>query len=148
MTASLEHAAARPSRASEVAEIHLAGVNESRKRCGLAPLTAAELAGEFADLDRLPQTPTKRSRRDAGNFAAARSGGPVDQAAIDSMWSGIVDKVNASPPASREQIGDRRASAAPGSVKPTRAETDSMWSSIAADLNAEAGYRTPARNRG
>ena len=139
MTASsLEHAGLRPSRAAEVADIHLGGINESRKRCGLARLTARELAVEFADIDRAPPPRTRGGRQARANVAAARSGG-VDlttQARIDAMWSGIVGKLNASLPARREQIGDRRASAAPGAVKPTRAETDSMWSSIAADLNA------------
>ena len=45
------HAAAHPSRAAEIAEIHLASINESRKRCGMPLLTLAELTHEFADLD-------------------------------------------------------------------------------------------------
>lgn len=67
----------RPSRAAQVAEVHLSSINESRKRCGLAPLSAAELAHEFSDLDRTPPpTAPRQTRRDAANLtggAGARS---------------------------------------------------------------------------
>lgn len=42
------------SRAAQVAAVHLRPINESRRRAGLAPLTAAELTREFADLDCSP----------------------------------------------------------------------------------------------
>jgi hypothetical protein len=60
------------SRAAAAADIHLGPINESRRRCGLASLTAAELEREFADLDRLPNSKAKVNRRDAGNAIAAR----------------------------------------------------------------------------
>ena len=55
MIASAAHAAPLcPARSVEVAQIHLASINASRKKCGLPLLTAAELAHEFADLDQTP----------------------------------------------------------------------------------------------
>ena len=137
----------RASRAAEVAAIYLGPINGSRKRAGLEPLAAAELEREYADLDRLPPPSTKRSRRDAGNLAALRSGGPVDQAGIDAMWAGLAAKLNAALPESGGPIGARRPPVAMGGGKPTQAETDGMWGSIAARLNAESGLRPPARRR-
>ena len=67
------------SRAAQAADVHLGPINASRKRCGLALLSAGELTREFADLDRLPApTKAKVSRRDAGNAIAARQRSPVD----------------------------------------------------------------------
>ena len=90
-------AAPRPSRAALVAEAHLAAINASRKKCGLAPLSASELATEFAELDRLPtNTTTKKSaRRAAANAMAERQGLPTDQSAIDTVWTGIAGRLNA-----------------------------------------------------
>jgi hypothetical protein len=82
-----------PSRAATVAEIHLAGVNATRKSCKLPPLSVAELASEYADLNRLPPARTKLSRREgrriAANLEAARQGNPTTRSAIDEMWSGF-----------------------------------------------------------
>ena len=50
---------ARLARGAQIAEVHLASVNASRKRCRLAPLTATELAHEFADPDRAPSAPPR-----------------------------------------------------------------------------------------
>jgi hypothetical protein len=144
MTASFEHAAPLPSRAASIAEIYLDPINASRKRAGLEPLAACELAHEFADVDSLPARTRKLSRRGAGNLAVLRSGGPTDQAGIDAMWSGITAKLNASLPASRTPIGAHR-SLSTVSVEPTQTAVD--WGSIAAELNREAGLRAPARNR-
>jgi hypothetical protein len=82
-SASAPAAAPRPSRAAQHAEIHLAGVNDGRKRAGLALLTAAELATEFADLDRSPQARSKLTRREAGNAMAQRLGGAPDGSSGD-----------------------------------------------------------------
>jgi hypothetical protein len=139
--------APQASRAAQVAEIHLAGINASRQRCGLPPLAASELAREYADLDRLPAPTKKVSRRDAGNLAVLRSGGPTDQAGLDAMWSGIAAKLSASQSASRTPIGARPALPTAGSVKPNQMSIDSMWSSLATGLNAEAGLKSLARNR-
>ena len=89
-------AAPRPSRAAEVAEIHLAGINLSRKRAGLAPLTSAELAHEFADVDRTPARSSGMTHRARGNAIAARQGTPTTQGAIDDMWADIARRGNAS----------------------------------------------------
>jgi hypothetical protein len=123
MTPSLAQAAPQVSRAGQVAEIHLAGINASRKRCGLAPLTGAELTREFADLDRSPPRATVGSPR-------------TNTSAADAMWSGIVAKLNASVPASRAPIAAVRTSPAPANTQPTERAVN--WSAIASELNAEA----------
>ena len=148
IAASAPPAAPRPSRAALVAEAHLDGINTSRKKCGLAPLSASELATEFAELDRLPtNTTTKKSaRRAAANAMAARQGLPTDQAAIDSRWAASAQKLNASLPSSRTPIGAVRTSSA-GGAKPSQASIDSMWTALATDLNKSAGLATPARAR-
>jgi hypothetical protein len=132
------------SRAAQVAEIHLAGINMSRKRCGLAPLTAAELAPEFADLDRQPANP-KVNRRDAGNAIAARQGAPSTQSSIDEMWAGIAAKRNSTLPGRDLKTGNGllpfHSSSPPttrsGSGPPqNQAEIDVMHAGIVARLNA------------
>ena len=144
MTASLENAAPRSSRAAQVAEIHLAGINASRTRCGLRLLSAAEAAREFADLDRLPQRAKTVTRRDAGNLMALRQGVPVPQAGIDAMHAEIVAKLNATLPA---RTSPSTSSPTPASRAPRgQAEVDAMHAEIAAKLNAEAGLKTPARH--
>ena len=130
MTTSLAQAAPQASRAGQVAEIHLAGINVSRRRVGLAQLTAAELTSEFADLDRSPPRAKVISPR-------------TNTSAADTMWGGIVAKLNASVPASRTPIGARRASPAPANTQPTQRAVD--WSEIATGLNEQAGLRTPVR---
>jgi hypothetical protein len=134
MTISLARAAPQASRAGQVAEIHLAGINASRKRCGLAPLTASELAREFADVDRVPF-------RTKGVVP-----GTSPNQAADAMWSGIVGKLNASLPSRRPSVGSsgERAAAA-GCRRSTQGAIDSMWAGIATGLNAEAGIKTPVR---
>ena len=133
IAASSVPAPARPS----LAEIHGAGINETRRRAGLEPLSMAELEREFADVDReLPHTMTKAAaRRVAANEMAARQGLRTDQAGIDAMWAAA---------ASRGRDEGRRAS--PG-VKQTQAEVDDMWASLVADGNKQAGLRTPSRPR-
>lgn len=126
------------SRAAEVAAVHLGPINESRKRCGLLPLAADELAREFADVDRLPV-------RTKGAPAKAAPQNGASQAAADAMWSGIVAKLNASPPSRRAPI-EARLTSSEKAERPIQTEVD--WGPIAANLNAEAGLRPPARNRG
>ena len=134
----------RLSRAAQAADLHGPGINETRRRAGLAPLTSAELEREFADVDREPmRTMTKKSaRRAAANAMAARQGLRTDQATIDIMWSDISARHNASLPA-RRPSGER--AAVPGSVKPSQGDIDSMWGSISSQLNADAGLKSPAR---
>ena len=144
MIASVENAAPRSSRAAQVAEIHLAGINASRTRCGLAPLSSAEIAQEFADLDRLPQPAKTATRRDAGNLMALRQGVPVSQAGIDAMHREIVAKLNATLPA-RTSPSTSSPKPAPSRGPRGQAEIDAMYAEIAAKLNAEAGLKTPAR---
>jgi hypothetical protein len=135
-------AAPRPSRAAEIAAVHLAGVNESRKRAGLAPASAAELEREFADIDQLPPPRTKLTRREAGNIAARQMGAPADQAGIDAMWSGISAQRNATLALAGTTQSQRRASRAQG-----QAEADAMWTSLATGLNKAAGLATPVQDR-
>lgn len=66
------------SRAHEIAAIHLGGVNASRKKCGLPPLAASELAQEFAHVDREPFRKAVAPRATPNTVAA------------DTMWGGIV----------------------------------------------------------
>ena len=144
MIASVENAAPRSSRAAQVAEIHRDAINASRERCGLAPLSAADVAQEFADLDRLPQRAKTATRRDAGNLMALRQGVPVSQGRIDEMHREIVAKLNATLPA---RTSPSTPSPKPASRAPRgHAEIDAMYAEIAAKLNAEAGLKTPARH--
>ena len=130
----------RPSRAALVAEAHIDGINASRKKCGLAPLSASELATEFAELDRLPtNTTTKKSAR----RAAARQGLPTDQASIDALWSASAEQLNASAPSAPASTPSPR----PPRAHQSQADVDSMWSSIAAEGNKSAGLRTPVVDR-
>lgn len=89
----------------------------------------------------------KRTRRDTPNMAAMRCGVPMAQAGIDSMWTAIASKLNATLPSSRETpIEARRASSTIGGARPIHAKVD--WGSIAANLNAEAGLKAPTRIHG
>jgi hypothetical protein len=135
----------QPSRAAQAAEIHLAGVNASRKRCGLAPFSEAELAHEFAELDQLPPARARVTRRDAGNLAAQRLGAPSSSQEIKSMWDGIVARLNASLPARGAPAADRRDAAARDDGRPQHAAVD--WGEISNKLNREAGLATPDRGR-
>jgi hypothetical protein len=134
--------APRPSRAAQYAEVHLAGVNDSRKRAGLAPASAEELEREFADIDQLPPPRTKLTRREAGNIAARQMGAPADQAGIDAMWSGISAQRNATLAPAGTTQSQRRASRAQG-----QAVADAMWTSLATGLNKAAGLATPVQDR-
>jgi hypothetical protein len=142
-------AATRPSAPAprpSLAEIHGAGINETRRRAGLAPLTSAELERELGDADCEPtNTTTKKSaRRAAANAMAARQGLSTDQATIDSIWAASAQKLNASLPSRRGPDEERRAS--PG-AKQSQGEIDAMWASLVADGNKQAGLRTPSRPR-
>jgi hypothetical protein len=134
-------AAPCPSRAAQVAEIHRDSINASRAKCGLAPLTSAELEREFVDVDREPtNTTTKKSaRRAAANDMMRRQGLSTDQGSIDSIWAASAQKLNATLPSS----SPRPASRAPQG----QAAADAMWSSIVADGNRQAGLRTPVADR-
>jgi hypothetical protein len=119
-------------RALSVASVHLASINASRKKCGLALLTATELAREFADADRAP----------------IRTKGAVQRPTpeTDALWGGIVARLNATLPSNRPPIGSsgERSSAASGG-RPT--QTAVNWASIASELNEQAGLATPVRSR-
>ena len=90
-------------RAAQVAAVHFGPINESRKRCGLPLLAAAELTREFADLDRSPPRPKVGSPR-------------TNTSAADSMWSGIVAKLNATLPSRAPIAAVRESVAAEGQV--------------------------------
>jgi hypothetical protein len=131
--ASLENASA--SRAAQVAEVHLAAINASRKKCGLALLTASELAREFADLDRPPPRATVGSPR------------TNPQAAVGSMWGGIVAQLNTTVPARAKPIGlssERVGSSATSLGKSSNRAVD--WGAIAGELNTTAGLKSPSRS--
>ena len=109
-----------------VASIHLTGINESRKKCGLPALSLVEVEREFADLDRSPPR--------------AKVGPPrTNQAAIDSMHAAIVAKLNSTLPSSRTPIGARQASPAPANNRAVD------WAQIAETMNCDRGLATPPR---
>ena len=120
-------------RAAQVAAVHLRPINESRKRAGLAALTLVEAEREFADVNRSPSRTKSATRRTFSNAGAA-----------DSMWSGIIAKLNATLPSRAPSA----ACTSPASVA-AEGRTDAVvdWSSIASALNREAGLATPARSR-
>jgi hypothetical protein len=134
-------AAPLPSRAALAAEIHGVAINASRTRAGLQPLSVTELEHEFAEVDRLPASRTKISRRDAANMMARRQGVPTTQAGVDAMHAEIVSRLNATAPSpsSRMPVGAGRTSQSAGSNKPTQTTVD--WGSIVTKLNAEAGLK-------
>jgi hypothetical protein len=120
------------SRAERVAAVHLRPINESRRRTGLAPLSADEVAREFADVDRYPLRKAVAPRTTASTGAA------------DALWGGIVAKLNKAASASRTPIAAVRTSpASSGAAGRVDAVVD--WSTIARNLNASAGLKTPAR---
>jgi hypothetical protein len=117
--------------AAAAAEIHGAAINQSRRRCGLPPLTASEMTSAFADVDR---SPVRKAvvRRTISNTGSA-----------DSMWTGIVGRLNASLP-SRAPIAAGHPS--PASVAAEgRVDAIVDWGALAHRLNREAGLVTPAR---
>ena len=118
--------------AHEIAAIHLGGINASRKKCGLPPLAASELAREFADVNRPARTKAVAPRTTSSTGAA------------DAMWSGIVARLNRAAPASRTPIAAGRTSPA-SSAAASRVDAAVDWSAIASALNREAGLKTPAR---
>lgn len=126
------------SRAAQVASVHLGPINASRKRAGLAPLSAGEVEREFADVDRSPlRTKGVAARRTFSNAGAA-----------DSMWSGIVAKLNATLPTRAQPDLNSTPSPRPASRAPqSQAEADAMWAGIARRGNAEAGLRMPTGRR-
>jgi hypothetical protein len=142
VTETLVHAAPQPSRAAEAAAVHLGPINVSRKNCGLEPLTAAQLADEFADLDRAPAPSNRKSSLARANLRASPSNATA-QTAADSIWTAIVDKQNAALAASRAPIGARASAADVG--KPAQAVD---WSAITSRMNDEAGLKSPARQQG
>jgi hypothetical protein len=122
-----------PSRAASAAAVYFDSINSSRKRAGLAAMTLADVANEFADVDRYPARTKGRTLPTGTN-----------QASADTMWGGIVAKLNTSVPASRTPIGPRRASPE-SSAAAGRVDAAVDWSSIASALNREAGLATLAR---
>jgi hypothetical protein len=122
-----------PSRAASAAAVHFDSINSSRKRAGLAAMTLADVATEFADVDRYPARTKGRTPPTGTN-----------QASADTMWGGIVAKLNTSVPASRTPIGARRASPE-SSAAAGRVDVTVDWAALANQLNTEAGLATPAR---
>jgi hypothetical protein len=120
--------------AASVAEIHLAPINASRKKCGLPALTAAEVELEFADVNRFPARTKAVATRTTPNTGAA-----------DSMWGGIVARLNKTVPASRTPIAAGRTSPE-SSDGDGRVDAAVDWSSIASALNREAGVARPGRS--
>jgi hypothetical protein len=133
MTTSLAQAALQASRAGQVAQIHLAGINASRKRCGLAPHAAAELTREFADLDRSPP---------CGKVGSLRT----NTSGTDSMWRDIVARLNTTVPARAKPIGLSSERVGSSAVSPGKSSDRAVdWGAIAGGLNAEAGLKKPVR---
>jgi hypothetical protein len=92
-------------------------------------------------------TTTLTHRRAIANSIVSKQGVPNTQASIDSMWSVISGRLNATLPSNRAPIGSSGERSSPaGSAKPTQAETDSMWTSLATGLNTEAGLKAPTRS--
>jgi hypothetical protein len=88
-------------------------------------------------------TPTLSSRRAAGNLIAAKQGVPLDQASIDSMWSGRAEQLNATmPPAPASSSSSTRPASRQG-----QASIDAMWTSLATGLNTAAGLKPPVADR-
>jgi hypothetical protein len=120
------------SRAAQVAEIHGRAINASRKRCGLAPLTAAELAHEFADLDRSPPR--------------AKVGSPrTNTGAADTMWGGIVARLNTTVRAKPIGLSSGRI-ASPAASPGNSSNRTVDWGEISRGLNEQAGLASPARS--
>jgi hypothetical protein len=118
------------SRALSVASIHLGPINESRRRAGLAALSADEVAREFADAERLP----------ARGVATRRTS---STGAADGMWAAIVGKLNSTLP-TRPPIAAGQPSQESSAVA-GRFNAAVDWGSIASALNTEAGLKTPVR---
>ena len=116
-------------RAAQVASIHLAPINASRKRVGLPALTLVEAEREFADVNRAPFRAKAVAPRTTSGTGA------------DDLWNGIVAKLNATLPVNRAPITSARTSPASGDAEGRIVD----WSAIARDLNASAGLKTPAR---
>jgi hypothetical protein len=77
-------------------------------------------------------------------IAAQRHGGPFTQAAIDSMWGGIVAKLNKAVSARVQPDLTPTPRPAPRALR-SQTEVDNMWGSIATELNAAAGLASPSR---
>ena len=145
--------ALRHSRAAEIAEIHLDPINDSRKRCGLDPLSSAQAEVIFAEArpQMLPLSATrpmagsfgakKARRREAANALMAAQGLRTDRVGIDDLHGELAARLSATLPA-RSSTGERRASATDGG-KVAHGAVD--WGSIVVNLNAENGLASPAR---
>jgi len=116
----------------------------ARKARPSAPSPAASAPRAPAPIA-APGSSRKLSRREAGNIAAQRLGGPVDQASIDSLWTGIAAQRNASVPST--PIEGRRTSPRPASRPESQAEIDARWTALATGLNKTVGLRTPIADR-
>ena len=86
------------------------------------------------------------SRRDAANMLAWRQGVQTSQAAVDSMWSQIVTRLNSTLAGRVPIVAARPSPEASGFVGRVNAAVD--WASIASAFNTEAGLKTPARIAG
>jgi hypothetical protein len=118
--------------AASVAEIHGRAINESRKRCGLAVLTEAELTQEFAVVTH----PALR------NAVAPRT--TSREGAVDAMWGGIVARLNTTVRA--KPIGFSSGRVASPAASPGNSSNRTVdWGEISRGLNEQAGLATPAR---
>jgi hypothetical protein len=86
------------------------------------------------------------SRRDAANMLTSRQGVQTTQAAVDSMWSQIVTRLNSTLAGRAPIVAARPSPGASGFIGRVNAAVD--WASIASALNTEAGLKTPARIAG
>jgi hypothetical protein len=123
-----------PSRAASAAAVHFDSINSSRKRAGLATMTLADVANEFADVDRYPARTNGRTLRTGTN-----------QASADALWGGIVTRLNATLPSNRTPIAAGRTSPA-SSAAAGRVDASVDWAGLAHQLNTEAGLKPPARS--
>jgi hypothetical protein len=120
------------SRAEQVAAIHLGPINESRRRAGLAALSADEVAREFADVDRSPARKAVATRTISNTGSA------------DSMWGGIVAQLNMTVRAKPIGLSSGRV-ASPAASPGSSSNRTVDWGEISRGLNEQAGLASPAR---
>jgi hypothetical protein len=116
-----------------VASIHLAGINVSRQKCGIPAMTLAEAERAFADVAH-PPVRAKGSTLPTG----------ANQASADTMWGGIVARLNTTVRA--KPIGPSSGRIASPAASPGNSSNRTVdWGEISRGLNEQAGLATPAR---
>lgn len=143
-----------PSRAAQVADVHLGAINASRKACGLAPLSATEAEAIFSDAR--PQMPVssaapaagsfgakQSARREAANARAAAQGMRSDRSGIDHLYGELAGRLNATVSSARPvgigggsapRSGDAFHRAARGPT--SQGQIDDMYATFARSMNA------------